>query len=145
MSKGSAQGVARVHARRGKVTVRMRSAFKGWMLAAGITLAGLSPAVAQTAAPGGNTASAPAETTIGNSAAAAEQAPDVAPAAPTIAADGAPTVAGNPLIGRPTDRLMSIQPQVTENGQRAMDFHNHILLPLIVVICLLVLALLVSH
>ncbi|WP_076744013.1 cytochrome c oxidase subunit II [Sphingomonas jeddahensis] len=127
----------------------MRSAFKGWMLAAGLALAGLSPAVAQPAAPGeaaataGNAASAPAEATIGNSAAVAEQAPDAAPAAPAIAADGAPTVAGNPLVGRPTDRLMSIQPQVTENGQRAMDFHNNILLPLIVAICVLVLVLLV--
>ena len=28
---------------------------------------------------------------------------------------------------------MSIQPQVTKNGQRAMGFHNNILLPLIVI------------
>ncbi|MCC2980712.1 cytochrome c oxidase subunit II [Sphingomonas sp. IC4-52] len=122
----------------------MRSAFKGWMLAAGLALAGLAPAAAQPAATGGDVASAPAEAAaIGNSVNVGERAPDSAPAAPGSAqANGAPLTA-NPVIGQPTDRLMSIQPQVTKNGQRAMGFHNNILLPLIVVICLLVLALLV--
>ncbi|MFL0586846.1 cytochrome c oxidase subunit II [Sphingomonas olei] len=122
----------------------MRSAFKGWMLAAGLALAGLAPAAAQPAATEGNAASAPAAVgTIGNSANTAERAPDQAPTAPQVAADGAPVLSSEPIIGQPTDRLMSIQPQVTKNGQRAMGFHNNILLPLIVIICLLVLVLLV--
>ncbi|WP_301091464.1 cytochrome c oxidase subunit II [Sphingomonas sp.] len=122
----------------------MRSAFKGWMLAAGLALAGLAPAAAQPAATEGNAASAPAAVgTIGNSANTAERAPDQAPTAPQVAADGAPVLSAEPIIGQPTDRLMSIQPQVTKNGQRAMGFHNNILLPLIVIICLLVLVLLV--
>ncbi|MDF2493978.1 cytochrome c oxidase subunit II [Sphingomonas sp.] len=122
----------------------MRSAFKGWVLAAGLALAGVVPAAAQPAATEGNVASAPAAAgTIGNSANTAERAPDQAPTAPQVAADGTPVLSAEPIIGQPTDRLMSIQPQVTKNGQRAMGFHNNILLPLIVIICLLVLALLV--
>ena len=114
------------------------------MLAAGLALAGLAPAAAQPAATEGNAASAPAAVgTIGNSANTAERAPDQAPTAPQVAADGAPVLSAEPIIGQPTDRLMSIQPQVTKNGQRAMGFHNNILLPLIVIICLLVLLLLV--
>ena len=114
------------------------------MLAAGLALAGLAPAAAQPAATEGNAASAPAAVgTIGNSANTAERAPDQAPTAPQVAADGAPVLSSEPIIGQPTDRLMSIQPQVTKNGQRAMGFHNNILLPLIVIICLLVLLLLV--
>lgn len=114
------------------------------MLAAGLALAGLAPAAAQPAATEGNAASAPAAVgTIGNSANTAERAPDQAPTAPQVAADGAPVLSSEPIIGQPTDRLMSIQPQVTKNGQRAMGFHNNILLPLIVIICLLVLVLLV--
>ncbi len=114
------------------------------MLAAGLALAGLAPAAAQPAATEGNAASAPAAVgTIGNSANTAERAPDQAPTAPQVAADGAPVLSAEPIIGQPTDRLMSIQPQVTKNGQRAMGFHNNILLPLIVIICLLVLVLLV--
>jgi cytochrome c oxidase subunit 2 len=115
------------------------------MLAAGLALVGLAPAAAQPAATGGNAASASVEATaIGNSANTAERAPaESAPSAPTLTAEGTPTMAAKPMIGQPTDRLMSIQPQVTENGQRAMRFHNNILLPLIVVICVFVLALLV--
>lgn len=114
------------------------------MLAAGLALAGLAPAAAQPAATEGNAASGPAAVgTIGNSANTAERAPDQAPTAPQVAADGAPVLSAAPVIGQPTDRLMSIQPQVTKNGQRAMGFHNNILLPLIVIICLLVLVLLV--
>jgi cytochrome c oxidase subunit 2 len=115
----------------------MRSAFKGLMLAAGLALAGLSPAVAQ---PADNVA---APTAIGNSVAQAEVAPNAAPAAPELALDGAPAMAVKPMIGQPTDRLMSIQPQVTENGRRAQNFHNNILFPLITFTSLFVLALLV--
>jgi cytochrome c oxidase subunit 2 len=115
----------------------MRSAFKGLMLAAGLALAGLAPAVAQ---PADN---AVAPTAIGNSVAQAEVAPNAAPAAPELALDGAPAMTAKPMIGQPTDRLMSIQPQVTENGRRAENFHNNILFPLITFTSLFVLALLV--
>ncbi len=114
------------------------------MLAAGLALAGLAPAAAQPAATGDNVAAAPATgAAIGNAADPAERAPDLAPAAPALARDGAPEMAAQPMIGQPTDRLMSIQPQVTKNGQRAMDFHNGILFPLITIVSLFVLALLV--
>ena len=114
------------------------------MLAAGLALAGLAPAAAQPAATGDNVAAAPATgAAIGNAADPAERAPDLAPAAPALARGGAPEMAAQPMIGQPTDRLMSIQPQVTKNGQRAMDFHNGILFPLITIVSLFVLALLV--
>ncbi len=114
------------------------------MLVAGLALAGLAPAAAQPAATGDNVAAAPATgAAIGNAADPAERAPDLAPAAPALARDVAPEMAAQPMIGQPTDRLMSIQPQVTKNGQRAMDFHNGILFPLITIVSLFVLALLV--
>lgn len=109
------------------------------MLATGLALAGLAPAVAQPA----GTIAAPAPTTIGNSADTAQVAPDAVPAAPVLAQDGAPVVSAKPGIGQPTDRLMSIQPQVTKNGQRAQSFHDHILFPLITIISLFVLALII--
>lgn len=46
-----------------------------------------------------------------------------------------------PGIGQPTDAI-ALQPQVTELGRYAKWFHNDILLPLIVIICLFVLLLL---
>ena len=114
------------------------------MLAAGLALAGLAPAAAQPAATGDNVAAAPATgAAIGNAADPAERAPDLAPAAPALARGGAPEMAAQPMIGQPTDRLMSIQPQVTKTGQQAMDFHNGILFPLITIVSLFVLALLV--
>ena len=122
----------------------MKSVFKGLMLAAGLAMAGLAPAAAQPAATGGGAAGAPTEAAaIGNSANVTERAPDVAPAAPGAAtADSAPLTA-HPVIGQPTDRLMSIQPQVTKNGLRAHWFHDRILFPLITIISILVLVLLV--
>ncbi len=115
----------------------MRIAFKGLALAASLALAGLAPAVAQ--APAQN--EAPAAT----AAAPTTATPAVAttPASPELAMDGAPAMTVKPLIGQPTDGLMHLQPQVTKVGQRAHDFHNYILMPLISAICLLVLALLI--
>ena len=114
------------------------------MLVAGLALAGLAPAAAQPAATGDNVAAAPATgAAIGNAADPAERAPDLAPAAPALARGGAPEMAAQPMIGQPTDRLMSIQPQVAKTGQQAMDFHNGILFPLITIVSLFVLALLV--
>ncbi len=117
----------------------MRSAFKGVMLAAGLALAGLAPAAAHPAV----NATAEAATAIGNSADTGNVTADTAPSAPVLAMDGAPAMTAKPMLGQPTDGLMTIQPQVTENGRRAHWFHDRILLPLITIICLLVLALLV--
>jgi cytochrome c oxidase subunit 2 len=44
--------------------------------------------------------------------------------------------------GQPVDRRIGIQPQVTANGETAKSFHNHILLPVIIGISILVLILL---
>ncbi|QNE32730.1 cytochrome c oxidase subunit II [Sphingomonas sp. NBWT7] len=132
----------------------MKSAFKGLMLAAGLALAGLAPAAAQQAAPApaasptaaveaSGPVTTPGATAIGNSTAVTDRAPVAAPAAPTLALDGAPQLTAQPGIGQPTDGLMTIQPQVTKNGQRAHWFHDKILFPLITIVSLLVLALLV--
>ncbi|QKR98761.1 cytochrome c oxidase subunit II [Sphingomonas sp. CL5.1] len=115
----------------------MKIAFKGLALAAGLALAGLAPASAQ--------APAKQEAPVAAAATPAAAAPAAAatPASPELAMDGAPAMTVKPMIGQPTDGLMHLQPQVTKVGQRAHDFHNHILLPLITAISLLVLALLV--
>ncbi|MBN8838608.1 MAG: cytochrome c oxidase subunit II [Sphingomonadales bacterium] len=118
----------------------MRIAFKGLALAASLALAGLMPAAAQ----------APAKQEAPAAAAAAPAANAAAPAAtaakptsPELAMDGAPAMTVKPMLGQPTDGLMTIQPQVTEVGRRAHGFHDHILLPLITAISLFVLALLI--
>lgn len=87
-----------------------------------------SPAIATTerAAPAA-TAAAPAPAAI----------PD-----PTRNADGSPRMIPQAGIGQPTDRVIALQEQVTPTGREAKAFHNHILMPVIVVISLLVLFLL---
>jgi cytochrome c oxidase subunit II len=131
--------------------------FKGVVLAAGLAIAGFGSAQAQntaapatTAAPAGPQAAgdgAPTSTNIAPTSAAA--AAPAAPASPLLAQDGAPaldarqSLAGSPRIGAPTDGMIRIQPQVTKNGQRAHDFHDKILFPLITIVSLFVLALLV--
>ena len=114
----------------------MKIAIKGLALAASLALAGLRPASAQ--------APAKQEAPVAAAAAPAAAAPAAAatPASPELAMDGAPAMTVKPMIGQPTDGLMHLQPQVTKVGQRAHDFHNYILLPLITFISLLVLALL---
>jgi cytochrome c oxidase subunit II len=58
----------------------------------------------------------------------------------------AATVAGQvwagDLMGQPTDRAIDFQPAATDLRQRAMDFHNFILLPVLFGISLLILGLL---
>ncbi len=102
------------------------------MLAAGLALAGLAPAVAQ---PADNAAAAVTTN-------ATDAAPAIA-AAPATAQDGAFVMSPKPMIGQPTDRVIGIQEQVTKNGERAKFFHNKILFPLITIISLFVLALLI--
>ena len=107
------------------------------MLAAGLALAGLAPAVAQPAAENAATVA------TANAADAAPAAALANAAAPATAQDGAFQMSPKPMIGQPTDRVIGIQEQVTKNGERAKWFHNAILFPLITVISLFVLALLI--
>ena len=101
---------------------------KGIVLAAGLMLAGVGHA----ATPAANAApAAPAAT--------------AAPAAssdPLLAQDGAPAMAVSPDIGHPIADKITLQPQVTTNGNFAHWMHNWILLPVITAISLLVLFLL---
>jgi cytochrome c oxidase subunit 2 len=72
-------------------------------------------------------------------------APAIVPtkADPMLALDGAPLMLPTAGVGMPVDGKVTIQPQVTPNGRRALWFHNVILFPLITIICVFVLALLV--
>ncbi|MDB5678637.1 cytochrome c oxidase subunit II [Sphingomonas bacterium] len=116
---------------------------KSAMLAAGLMLAG-----AGHAAPQGTTAPAPAAAPTTAAATAAPATATPAPAATPVAdpemlaLDGAPKMLPVKGIGDAVDGDIGIQPQVTKNGERARDFHNNILVPVIVVISLFVLILL---
>ena len=117
--------------------------FKGIALAAGLALTGMGAgAVAQApASPAPQAAAAPA----GVSNVAPTTANATAPAAPTspdLAMDGAPAMTARADVGHPLPGHYGLQRQVTTNGQFAHWFHDSILLPLIVAICVLVLLLL---
>lgn len=101
------------------------------VLATGLMLAGVVHA-----APQSPSTAAPAATTIETTPAAAK------PVDPMLAQDGAPAMAIDPEVGQPVDGRIGLQPQVTRTGEMAHRMHNYILLPVIVAICLLVLALL---
>ena len=73
----------------------------------------------------------------------AAAAPTAEPASPLLAQNGAPAITSDAAVGRPQDRQIGIQPQVTRNGKFASWFHNAILMPVITAICIFVLALLV--
>lgn len=114
--------------------------------AAGLALAGtaaVAAAPANTAAPAATApaATAPSATAPAAPAAAAPAAPKVAD--PTLAADGTPLIRAEEHVGQPTNGWFGIQTQVTKNGERARDFHDYILFPLITIISILVLFLLV--
>ena len=107
--------------------------------AAGLALAsaggaGVASAQQPAAAPAGTTNTAP--TTVAATAPAA-------PTSPLLAQDGAPVIVQDVAVGRPIDKVMGIQPQVTRNGEFARWFHNAILFPVITAISLFVLALLI--
>ncbi|MEO5493200.1 MAG: cytochrome c oxidase subunit II [Sphingomonas sp.] len=124
---------------------------KSAMLAAGLMLAGVGHA-----APQANSATATIpSTTAAPAPAAAPVTSDVKPAGLTpataatpvadpemLAMDGAPRMVPVRGIGDAVDGDIGIQPQVTKNGQRAADFHNHILFWVITAISLFVLILL---
>ncbi|MBS0479086.1 MAG: cytochrome c oxidase subunit II [Proteobacteria bacterium] len=123
------------------------------MLAAGLMLVGAGHAAPQTA---NSAATATTPSTTGAPAApAVPVTSEVKPlgvnpaAAPTPAADpamlardGAPELAPTKGIGDAVDGDIGIQPQVTKNGERARGFHDHWLVPTIIVISVFVLLLL---
>ena len=105
----------------------------GLVLAPAAAMAQATPvAPAPAAAAPAPVAAAPAPEAGAAAAPAAEQAKPEAPAALA-------PVAG---IGQPVPGKIGIQPQVTENGERARHLHDVILLPIITVISLFVLGLL---
>lgn len=104
------------------------------LMAAGLALAGVAGAQQPAAAPAGTTNTAP--TTV------AATAPAV-PTSPLLAQDGAPVILQDAAVGRPIDKVMGIQPQVTRNGEFARWFHDTILFPVITIISLFVLGLLI--
>jgi cytochrome c oxidase subunit 2 len=115
-----------------EATTGDKMTLKGWAIAlAALTMTAGASAAAPVAPPAPEiaapTASAPTST------------PPATPAQP--AAPGIDHVAPTPGIGEPGDGL-GIQPQVTELGQRAADFHDGPLLWMCVLISIFVLALL---
>lgn len=118
----------------------------GLVLACAGTVANAMPAntAAPAAAPAGaQPAAAPANAAAATAPTTASAPATAAPADPTLSQDGAPLMAPTEHIGQPSLGWFGLQNQVTPNGREAHWFHNSVLLPLIVIICLFVLALLV--
>ncbi|MEN2791095.1 cytochrome c oxidase subunit II [Sphingomonas oligophenolica] len=107
---------------------------KSIVLAAGLALAGVGHAAPQAPA-------APAAAPSGSTPAAAKPAA-ATPTDPMLAMDGAPAMLPTPGVGMPVAGEIGLQPQATKTGERALGFHNHILVPVITAISLFVLALL---
>lgn len=133
------------------------SGLKLFLLGAGVALAGVGHAAAP-AVPAGTTTQAAApqagapppgsaaadpdgSTTAPSTAGAAQPAADAAD--PTLNPDGSPKLRPVENQGQPSPRVISLQDQVTPNGQEAARFHNNLLMPVITVIVLLVLALMI--
>ena len=102
-------------------------------IAAGLALAGAGPAIAQQAA-------SPAPASTANAATPAPA--DTQPTSPLLSQDGAPAMAVTPGIGQPVDGKLGLQTQFTPTGVRAHKMHDHLLMPIITVISVLVLGLL---
>jgi cytochrome c oxidase subunit 2 len=105
------------------------------VLAAGLAMLGIGSADAAPHAAPIAPVSAPAT--------AAAAAPAAASTDPMLAVDGAPAMAIDPKVGQPVPGLITIQPQVTPNGTRALWFHDWLLMPTITIITLFVLFLLI--
>ena len=122
----------------------MRSkGLKSIVLAAGLAIAGIGQAAAPAPQAATPTATEAASTTAATPAAAPAATPAVTgPVDPMLALDGAPMTLPEPGIGMPVDGKVTIQPQVTPNGRRALWFHDVILFPMITIISLFVLFLL---
>ncbi|HEX8389653.1 MAG TPA: cytochrome c oxidase subunit II [Sphingomonas sp.] len=73
---------------------------------------------------------------------AAAATPPAAPESPLLSMNGAPPLAPEADYGQPMDRGLTIQPQVTKNGDFALWMHDSILFPVITFTSFLVLALL---
>lgn len=101
---------------------------KSIVLAAGLAMLSVGAAQAAPAAPATKAVAAAPAATVSQD--------------PMLAVDGAPAMAIDPKVGQPVDGLITIQPQVTPNGQQALWFHNTLLMPVITGICILVLVLL---
>ena len=114
---------------------------KSAMLAAGLMLAGAghaAPQAARTAAPPAAAATAQRRRLphpLRRPRPPATPAPAATPAADPemLAMDGAPAMVPVKGIGDAVDGDIGIQPQVTKNGERAADFHDAILVPVIIV------------
>lgn len=104
-------------------------------VAAALALGGLTAAGAQqqSSAPAGTANTAP--TTVSAT-------PPAVPQSPLLAQDGAPVINADVAMGRPIDRRLGLQPQVTSNGRFAHWFHDAVLFPIITAISLFVLGLL---
>ena len=106
----------------------------GLMLAPAVAIAqapvASAPAPAQVVAPVTPVAASPAPS------AKAEAAPAAAVAETTIG-----TSKPDPAIGQPIFEKIGLQPQVTKLGQQAANMHDHILVPMMVIISLFVLGL----
>jgi cytochrome c oxidase subunit 2 len=116
---------------------------KSIVLAAGLALAGVGHAAPQApAAPA--TAASGATTDAAKPAAAPATAQPAAAAStdPMLAMDGAPAMLPKPGIGMPVPGGWKLEPQATATGERALRFHNYILVPVITIISLIVLGLL---
>jgi cytochrome c oxidase subunit 2 len=112
---------------------------KSIVLAVGLAMAGVGHAAPQV--PASSPAAATASTTPAT-APAAEKPAAAAPTDPMLAMDGAPAMKPTQGIGMPVAGEYGLEPQVTKNGERALLFHNNILVPVITVISVFVLVLL---
>lgn len=112
------------------------------MLAAGLMLAGAGQAAPQapTAPPPATAAAATAPATAKAAAPDAKATPAALPE--VLSEDGAPPMKAIPGVGQPVDGAYGLQPVVTKTGERARDFHDHWLVPTIIVISVFVLILL---
>ena len=120
---------------------------KSIVLAAGLAVASLGLNVGAADAAPQPAAIAPVSKPVEAAPAApVTAAPAATPAAagtdPMLAVDGAPAMAIDPKVGHAVDGGMTIQPQVTPNGNQALWFHNALLMPVITAISVFVLALL---
>ena len=133
------------------------SGLKLALLGAGLAIAGVGHAAAPATPPNvGTQAAAPQvgarppgsaeakpDGTVTPPATAGAAQPDAAAADPTLNADGTPRLLPAENQGQPSPRVIGLQEQVTPNGQEAARFHNHLLMPVLTAIVLLVLALLI--
>ena len=123
----------------------MKTGFKQLALAVGLALAGFGagPTFAQATADANASSAAAIAAPAGNAEAAAAggAASTAAPAA--AAPESSFALPAQAQLGVPHDARMSLQEQVTRNGERARWFHDAILFPLITIISVFVLLLLV--